>query len=92
MVCVVIVRSRVIVLFNKNIFTTTISTTELHTEWQTDLNCDGDPRFRGDPLPSETTRVRLIRHDDQLHYGHRTVFSIVRAVSQRNSRAFREAR
>ena len=56
------------------------------------LNRDDDARFRGDPLPSETTRVRLIRHDDRLHYGHRIVFSIVRVVSQRNSRAFREAR
>ena len=92
MVCVVIVRGRVIVLFNKNIFTTTISTTELHTEWQTDLNRDGDARFRGDPLPSETTRVRLIRHDDRLHYGHRIMFSIVPIASQRNERAFREAR
>ena len=92
MVCVVIVRGRVIVLFNKNILITTISTTELHTEWQTDLNRDDDARFRGDPLPSETTRVHLIRHDDRLHYGHRIVFLIVQVVFQRNSRAFREAR
>ena len=74
-----------------SLFTST-NTTESRTEWQTALNHDDDARFRGDPLPSETKRVNLIRHDDRLHYEHMKMFSIVQVVSQRNSRAFRETR